>query len=117
MPARSTMRPGTLSLVWRSNLHQATSRLSRWGLQHAMNHALRQLSPCASPRHRHHLDGANLPPSVLMQAWLNAKVHRVGSLHPSGDELMKTISGSPLDPQVFLAYLRTKYTQLYKLSL
>lgn len=52
-----------------------------------------------------------------MQAWLNAKVHRVGSLHPSGDELMKTISGSPLDPQVFLAYLRTKYTQLYKLSL
>ena len=52
-----------------------------------------------------------------MQAWLNAKVHHVGSLHPSGDELMRTISGSNLDPQVFLVYLRTKYTQLYKLSL
>ena len=33
---------------------------------------------------------------------------QVGSLHGSGDELMKAVTGSELDPEVFLTYLRAK---------
>ncbi|PSC70957.1 Carboxypeptidase Taq [Micractinium conductrix] len=50
-----------------------------------------------------------------LKAWLNEKVHKVGSLHPSGDELMKAVTGAPLDPQIFLDYLQQKYTKLYQL--
>ncbi|KAL4858840.1 Thermostable carboxypeptidase 1 [Chlorella vulgaris] len=50
-----------------------------------------------------------------LKLWLNEKIHKVGSLHPSGDELMKAVTGAPLDPQVFLSYLKDKYTELYKL--
>jgi Zn-dependent M32 family carboxypeptidase len=39
----------------------------------------------------------------------------VGSLHASGDELMQQVTGSALDPSVFLGYLRAKYSELYKL--
>ena len=51
-----------------------------------------------------------------LRNWLKEKIHQVGSLHPNGDELMKAVTGSPLDPSVFLKYLRTKYTALYKLK-
>ena len=50
-----------------------------------------------------------------LKSWLNAKIHRSGSLYPSGDGLMRAATGSPLDPSVFLRYLRDKYTKLYKL--
>lgn len=50
-----------------------------------------------------------------LRDWLKVKIHQVGSLHPNGDELMKAVTGSPLDPSVFLNYLRTKYSVLYKL--
>lgn len=50
-----------------------------------------------------------------LRDWLKVKIHQVGSLHPNGDELMKAVTGSPLDPSVFLKYLRTKYTALYNL--
>ncbi|KAL4418640.1 hypothetical protein ABPG77_005377, partial [Micractinium sp. CCAP 211/92] len=50
-----------------------------------------------------------------LKAWLNEKVHKVGSLHTSGDELMKAVTGAPLDPQIFLDYLKEKYTALYQL--
>ena len=50
-----------------------------------------------------------------LRDWLKVRIHQVGSLHPNGDELMKAVTGSPLDPSVFLKYLRTKYTALYKL--
>lgn len=33
----------------------------------------------------------------------------------SGDELMTSVTGAPLQPQVFLDYLRDKYSQLYQL--
>lgn len=39
----------------------------------------------------------------------------MGSLPASGDELMVAVTGSPLDPAVFLNYLTSKYTELYKL--
>ncbi|MEW5308984.1 MAG: hypothetical protein WDW38_000901 [Sanguina aurantia] len=50
-----------------------------------------------------------------LKAWLNAKIHSVGSLHANGDELMVAVTGAPLDPSIFLKYLRDKYTDLYKL--
>ena len=50
-----------------------------------------------------------------LRDWLEAKIYKSGSFHPNGDELMKAVTGSPLDPSVFLNYLRTKYTALYKL--
>ena len=50
-----------------------------------------------------------------LRLWLNEKIHRVGSLYASGDELMVAVTGKPLDPQVYLAYLRKKYTEIYKL--
>jgi Zn-dependent M32 family carboxypeptidase len=39
----------------------------------------------------------------------------VGSLYASGDELMVAVTGKPLDPQVYLRYLRSKYADIYKL--
>jgi Zn-dependent M32 family carboxypeptidase len=33
----------------------------------------------------------------------------------SGDDLMKAVTGAPLDPSIFLDYLRNKYTPIYKL--
>ena len=50
-----------------------------------------------------------------LRDWLKEKIHKVGSLHANGDELMVAVTGAPLDPSVFLKYLRTKYTELYKL--
>lgn len=39
----------------------------------------------------------------------------MGSLPTSGDELMIAVTGAPLQPQVFLGYLRDKYSALYQL--
>ncbi|KAI7846262.1 hypothetical protein COHA_000242 [Chlorella ohadii] len=50
-----------------------------------------------------------------LKGWLNEKIHKVGSLPASGDELMTSVTGAPLQPQVFLDYLRDKYSQLYQL--
>lgn len=50
-----------------------------------------------------------------LREWLNANIHRRGSLDPSGDDLMKAVTGSPLKPSVFLDHLRSKYAKLYKL--
>jgi carboxypeptidase Taq len=50
-----------------------------------------------------------------LKGFVNEKVHRVGSLYPSGDTLMEQVTGAPLDPSIFLNYLRTKYSKLYSL--
>lgn len=50
-----------------------------------------------------------------LRAWLREKVHEVGSLYATADELLVAVTGRPLDPEVFLQYLREKYTTLYKL--
>lgn len=49
-----------------------------------------------------------------LKSWLNEKIHKLGSLYASGDELMTAVTGKPLDPQVFLSYLKNKYTDVYK---
>jgi carboxypeptidase Taq len=50
-----------------------------------------------------------------LKEWLNAKIHNKGSLIPNGDLLTKEVTGSPLDPAVFLDHLYEKYGKLYKL--
>mmetsp|Transcript_18334 Transcript_18334/g.30800 ORF Transcript_18334/g.30800 Transcript_18334/m.30800 type:complete len:563 (+) Transcript_18334:153-1841(+) len=52
-----------------------------------------------------------------LKEWLGAKIHQVGSLHPSADELCLKVTGEVLNPQVFIDYLTKKYTELYDLSL
>jgi carboxypeptidase Taq len=51
-----------------------------------------------------------------IKEWLTDKIHKLGSLPQSGDDLMMMVTGKPLDPQIFLNYLTDKYTQLYKLK-
>lgn len=50
-----------------------------------------------------------------LREWLRDKVHSQGSLYPSGDELLERVTGDKLKPELFIDYLRTKYTQLYKM--
>ncbi|GFR49967.1 hypothetical protein Agub_g12106, partial [Astrephomene gubernaculifera] len=51
-----------------------------------------------------------------LKSWLNANVHALGSLPASGDELMVAVTGAPLQPGVFLNYLRGKYGELYGIA-
>jgi carboxypeptidase Taq len=62
----------------------------------------------------------------VIRQWLKEKVHvkvvaieiilRVkGSLLPSGDLLMKQVTGESLNPSVFVEYLTQKYSKLYHL--
>lgn len=50
-----------------------------------------------------------------LKEWLNTNIHQIGSLYNSGDELMTVVTGAPLDPSIFLGYLKDKYSKLYKL--
>jgi len=50
-----------------------------------------------------------------LREWLRGKIHTVGSLHPSADELCVAVTGEPLNPSVFVTYLMVKYTKLYNL--
>jgi len=50
-----------------------------------------------------------------LRDWLRNKIHQVGSLHPTADDLLVAVTGKPLDPQTFLQYLHKKYSKLYQL--
>ena len=50
-----------------------------------------------------------------LREWLREKVHKLGSVPADGDELMKAVTGEPLNVSIFLKYLRDKYHALYKL--
>ncbi|KAL3922386.1 MAG: hypothetical protein SGPRY_004581 [Prymnesium sp.] len=54
---------------------------------------------------------------TILREWLREKVHKVGSLHPSPDELLQSICGECVSPQPFLEYLKKKYSDLYELNL
>lgn len=51
-----------------------------------------------------------------LREWLRVKVHEVGSLHESVDELLLAVTGQPLRPAVFVDYLRSKYRALAGLT-
>lgn len=46
-------------------------------------------------------------------AWLREKVHRHGRKFPS-QELVRRVTGSPIDPQPYLRYLESKFGELYR---
>lgn len=50
-----------------------------------------------------------------LKEWLNKNIHSLGSLYPTADDLLIAVTGKPLDPQVFLRYLKEKYSKIYKL--
>ena len=50
-----------------------------------------------------------------IREWLRVNIHSKGSLYDKPDDLMKEVTGSPLDPTVFVNYLNKKYSDIYKL--
>mmetsp|Transcript_14443 Transcript_14443/g.27791 ORF Transcript_14443/g.27791 Transcript_14443/m.27791 type:complete len:547 (+) Transcript_14443:58-1698(+) len=50
-----------------------------------------------------------------LKEWLNEKIHKVGSVYPSADELCVAVTGEKLKPKAFVDYLTKKYTDLYNL--
>ena len=51
-----------------------------------------------------------------LREWLREKVHAVGSVHASPDELLTSIAGEVVSPKPFLEYLTAKYSELYELA-
>jgi carboxypeptidase Taq len=51
-----------------------------------------------------------------LREWLREKIHVVGSLYETADELIENITGTKLDASCFLNYLSRKYGALYDLS-
>ena len=51
-----------------------------------------------------------------LKVWLNHNIHVSGSFFASCDELMTKVTGKPLDPQIFVRYLTSKYKDLYDLA-
>ena len=45
--------------------------------------------------------------------WLREKIHNVGSLYPSADELCEAVTSAPLDPGIYVEHLNKKYSALY----
>ena len=43
-----------------------------------------------------------------IREWLRVKIHNVGSLHPSADELCHAVTGAKLDPSIYVAHLNQK---------
>jgi carboxypeptidase Taq len=50
-----------------------------------------------------------------LREWLREKIHKLGSVPENGDALMTAVSGEPLNVGLFVDYLKSKYSQLYKL--
>ena len=55
----------------------------------------------------------NLEP---VREWLRDKIHNVGSLYPSADELCEAVTGAKLDPSIYVAHLNKKYSKLYNVA-
>ncbi|MBY0404301.1 MAG: carboxypeptidase M32, partial [Cyanobacteria bacterium] len=50
-----------------------------------------------------------------LREWLRAKVHAVGSMETS-EQILKRVTGEPLNAKYFMDYLWTKYSDLYQLD-
>ncbi|KAG0051886.1 hypothetical protein BGZ83_003213 [Gryganskiella cystojenkinii] len=51
----------------------------------------------------------------VLKKWLNENIHQQGSVLESGDELIKGLTGKPLDASLYVEYLTEKYTKIYDL--
>ena len=58
-----------------------------------------------------HIEAGRL---VVLKQWLNQNIHRWGRTF-TADQLARRVIGMPLSPEPFLAYLETKYGELYNL--
>ena len=58
-----------------------------------------------------HIEAGHL---VVLKQWLNQAIHRWGRTF-TADQLAQRVTGRPLSSEPFLAYLETKYGELYKL--
>ncbi|MBT3784459.1 carboxypeptidase M32, partial [bacterium] len=59
-----------------------------------------------------HLASGGFP---MLRDWLNRKIHQKGRLL-GARELLRDVTGKDLDTQAYLAYLRDKYTEIYRLN-
>lgn len=50
-----------------------------------------------------------------LREWLRVNVHELGSLYETADELLIKVTGKPLDPSIFVTYLKSKYAAIYGL--
>ena len=50
-----------------------------------------------------------------LREWLRVNVHELGSLYETADELLVKVTGKPLDPSIFVSYLKTKYSAIYSI--
>ncbi|KXS21287.1 Zn-dependent carboxypeptidase [Gonapodya prolifera JEL478] len=48
-----------------------------------------------------------------LREWLRVKIHNTGSLCRNADELCVRVCGSPIDPELFVNYLKDKFGKLY----
>lgn len=51
-----------------------------------------------------------------LKSWLFENIHRHGRRYTRNDLLLKA-TGRPLDPEPYIAYLRSKYSDLYDLPM
>jgi carboxypeptidase Taq len=47
--------------------------------------------------------------------WLNKNIHRLGRLY-SAEDLVKKVTGEPLNPHLYMSYLKEKYGAIYKIG-
>jgi carboxypeptidase Taq len=59
-----------------------------------------------------HIEKGDFSP---IKNWLNEKIHRQGRLY-TPQELVKRVTGEPLNPDIFIDYLKTKYSAVYQLD-
>jgi carboxypeptidase Taq len=61
--------------------------------------------------------GTQITPAIMQQLreWLRQQVHRTGRSE-TAEEISVRITGQPLTPEPFLAYLNAKYSDLYQLG-
>ncbi|KAL7749285.1 hypothetical protein RI367_005437 [Sorochytrium milnesiophthora] len=50
-----------------------------------------------------------------IREWLNKNIHQQGCRFVTADNLVKHITGEPINPKYLIEYLTTKYTRLYNL--
>lgn len=50
-----------------------------------------------------------------LRQWLKENIHQLGSQAENFDELLLQATGKRLDPENFLTYLESKYSELYSL--
>jgi carboxypeptidase Taq len=51
---------------------------------------------------------------LTIKEWLGDRIHRFGKMR-TPSELITSVTGKSLDPQYLVSYLRSKYSDIYRL--